>query len=39
MLDGNFGPPPEGHGGQWPPFRTFGDLYYTYQASLDLNPR
>jgi len=35
-LDGEFGPAPEGHGGEWPPFRTFGDLYYTYQASLDL---
>jgi hypothetical protein len=35
-LEGDFGPPPEGHGGQWPPFRPFGDLYYTYQLSLDL---
>ena len=35
-LDGDFGPPPEGHGGEWPPFRTFGDLYYTCQLSLDL---
>ena len=35
-LDGDFGPPPEGHGGEWPPFRPFGDLYYTYQVSLDL---
>ena len=35
-LDGDFGPPPEGHGGEWPPFRPFGDLYYTYQLSLDL---
>ena len=35
-LDGEFGPAPEGHGGEWPPFRTFGDLYYTYQASLYL---
>ncbi|HEY1865046.1 MAG TPA: hypothetical protein VGG77_15455 [Roseiarcus sp.] len=35
-LDGDFGPPPEGQGGQWPPFRPFGDLYYTYQLSLDL---
>jgi hypothetical protein len=26
-LDGEFGPPPEVHGGEWPPFRTFGDLY------------
>lgn len=36
VLDGDFGPPPPGHGGEWPPFRTFGDLYYTYQLSLDL---
>ena len=35
-LEGEFGPPPEGHGGEWPPFRAFGDLYYTYQLSLDL---
>ena len=27
---------PAEHGGEWPPFRTFGDLYYTYQVSLDL---
>jgi len=30
------GPRPEGNHGEWPPFRTFGDLYYTYQLSLDL---
>ncbi len=36
VLDGDFGPPPEGHGGEWPPFRPFGKLYYTYQLSLDL---
>ena len=35
-LEGDFGPAPANHGGQWPPFRTFGDLYYTYQLSLDL---
>ena len=35
-FDGDFGPPPEDHGGEWPPFRPFGDLYYTYQAALDL---
>ncbi len=28
--------PPEGYGAEWPPFRPFGDLYYTYQLSLDL---
>ena len=35
-LDGDFGAAPDDHGGEWPPFRTFGDLYYTYQVSLDL---
>ena len=35
-LEGDFGPPPEGQSGEWPPFRPFGDLYYTYQLSLDL---
>ena len=35
-FDGDFGPPPERHGGEWPPFRPFGKLYYTYQVSLDL---
>jgi hypothetical protein len=36
VLDGDFGAPPEGHGGDWPPFRNFGNLYYTYQSSFDL---
>jgi hypothetical protein len=36
VLEGDFGPAPEGHGGEWPPFRTFGGHYYTYQLSLDL---
>ena len=36
ILEGDFGPAPEGWGGEWPPFRTFGDLYYTFQLSLDL---
>ena len=35
-FDGDFGPPPEGHAGDWPPFRDFGQRYYTYQLSLDL---
>lgn len=35
VLDGDFGPPPES-GVQWPPFRNFGDIYYTYQLLLDL---
>ena len=35
-LEGAAATAPEGFGGEWPPFRTFGDLYYTFQASLDL---
>ncbi|MDI9848124.1 hypothetical protein QM467_08670 [Rhodoblastus sp. 17X3] len=34
-LGGDFGPCPE-EGLQWPPFRNFGDNYYTYQILLDL---
>lgn len=37
QFDGDFGPPPE-PGLMWPPFRNFGNIYYTYQLSLDLNP-
>lgn len=36
-LDGDFGPPAE-PGRNWPPFRNFGELYYTYQILLDLKP-
>ena len=36
ILEGEFGPSPEDWGGEWPPFRSFGDLYYTFQLSLDL---
>ncbi|QXX74473.1 hypothetical protein [Methylovirgula sp. HY1] len=35
VLEGDFGPDP-GTGVQWPPFRTFGETYYTYQILLDL---
>jgi hypothetical protein len=35
VLDGNFGPDP-GTGVDWPPFRPFGEDYYTYQLLLDL---
>jgi hypothetical protein len=35
VLDGDFGPDP-GTGIQWPPFRAFGEGYYTYQLLLDL---
>ena len=35
VLEGDWGEPPEG-GVQWPPFRNFGDNYYTDQLLLDL---
>ena len=35
QLEGDFGPCLE-EGLQWPPFRNFGDVYYTYQILLDL---
>ena len=35
VFDGDFGPPPYDDL-QWPPFRRFGDEYYTYQLLLDL---
>jgi len=35
IFDGDFGPPP-GDDRQWPPFRSFGADYYTYQLLLDL---
>jgi hypothetical protein len=35
ILEGDFGPAPE-TGLQWPPFRNFGDQFYTYQILLDL---
>ncbi len=35
VLDGDFGPDP-GTGINWPPFRSFGEDYYTYQLLLDL---
>jgi hypothetical protein len=34
-FEGDFGPCPS-EGLQWPPFRNFGDNYYTYQILLDL---
>src|SRR5690242_6696092 len=37
IFDGDFGPPPESGGDlMWPPFRSFGRDYYTYQLLLDL---
>jgi hypothetical protein len=35
VLDGDFGPPPD-DGRNWPPFRIFGEHFYTYQLLLDL---
>jgi hypothetical protein len=35
QLEGDWGEPLE-PGVQWPPFRTFGDGFYTYQLLLDL---
>ena len=36
-LDGDFGPAPD-TGVLWPPFRTFGERFYTYQLLLDVHP-
>ena len=36
-IDHDLGPPPA-EGIEWPPFRNFGDVYYTYQVLLDLDP-
>jgi hypothetical protein len=36
ILDGNWGPAPPDGSLQWPPFRNFGDHFYTYQILLDL---
>ncbi|MDE3177315.1 MAG: hypothetical protein KGM15_14525 [Pseudomonadota bacterium] len=36
-IEHDFGPPPE-EGVEWPPFRSFGNVYFTYQVLLDLNP-
>jgi len=35
VFDGDFGPPPDEER-NWPPFRTFGERFYTYQILLDL---
>jgi hypothetical protein len=37
ILEHDFGPPPE-EGVEWPPFRNFGDAFFTYQVLLDINP-
>lgn len=36
VLDGDFGEADPSSGLQWPPFRAFGENYYTYQLLLDL---
>lgn len=36
-FDGDLGEPPE-PGLEWPPFRTFGADYYTYQILIDFKP-
>jgi hypothetical protein len=36
IFDGDFGPPPDGDNLMWPPFRSFGGDYFTYQLLLDL---
>lgn len=35
VFNGDFGPSPD-EGLQWPPFRSFGENFYTYQLLLDL---
>jgi hypothetical protein len=35
VFDSDFGPAPS-DGRMWPPFRTFGEQFYTYQLLLDL---
>lgn len=35
ILDDDFGPAPDSDL-QWPPFRSFGEDYYTYQILIDL---
>ena len=37
VFDGDFGPQPDTNV-MWPPFRNFGDRFYTYQLLLDINP-
>jgi hypothetical protein len=36
-FEGDFGPPPDNERA-WPPFRSFGDGFYTFQLLLDLKP-
>jgi hypothetical protein len=36
-FEGDFGPPPDDRR-SWPPFRPFGEGFYTFQLLLDLKP-
>src|ERR1700693_491518 len=36
VFEGGFGPAPDTDV-TWPPFRSFGEKYYTYQILLDIN--
>lgn len=36
-IEGDYGEPPE-PGVEWPPFRNFGDGFYTHQVLLDIDP-
>lgn len=36
VFDGDFGPPPGDSDLMWPPFRSFGQDFYSYQLLLDL---
>lgn len=37
VFSGDFGPNP-GTDAEWPPFRSFGEKFYTYQLLLDIKP-
>jgi hypothetical protein len=37
VIEGDFGAAPDS-GVSWPPFRTFGEKYYTHQILLDIDP-
>jgi hypothetical protein len=36
VFEGDFGPPPDDSDLMWPPFRSFGQDYYSHQLLLDL---
>ncbi len=39
VMEGDFGERPPDTDLQWPPFRNFGDKYYTFQILLDIKPK